>query len=116
MSRCRCDEIQAIRNQIDVLNDASDRLEKCSSQAADLSRNMIKLSAYSMQAYCSNQMENICSAIKEPGTEMVAAVAKLHQKVRDKRTQLSFQLSETIQKDNEYHEEEGKKGNIGNSY
>lgn len=109
MSKCKCTEIEIYEDYIEILTNASTKLDTCSQQSANILRDLISLSAYSALAYDSNQAESVSNVLKELAGDMIAARTKFHQKVLTKKNELENDLVELKEKDAEFHAEEDKK-------
>lgn len=106
MGRCRCDEISYCKNQISVLDDASNLLNSYTSNMTEIANDLRTLSLYNEEAYPSSHKEDMIVTIKGLDDAMVAIKAKVHQRIIDKKTHLSNRLREIEQEDTKFHEEE----------
>lgn len=112
MSRCRCEEIAYCKRQIVALNDINNLLNACSSHFTEIATSLGRLSTYCKLAYSSNRAESVATTIKDLDDDLVSAKAKLHQKVIDKKTQITNRLTQIEKEDEEYHMEEAKENAI----
>ena len=114
MSKCRCGEIVNIRLQLFQVNDAISQLNNCQQSFSNISTDLNSLSTYSEQAYSSNKISQVSTALKVLDDDLISAKEVFYNKLITKNEELSNELSDLEGEDEAYHEEERKRMEAAN--